>query len=397
MSAEALRARVTSPSNLSPDALVAALDQIAARRRWPTTAQVAELASRVRAVSDRYNDPEVAPRPADVDPAARMLFFLPRDLPKAGEGIRELLAGGLIPDRPLRVLDLGAGLGASWLGVHAALLARGFAGVGHVRLVDVDGRALELATDIAAKLAPGTTVGTRVGTVGEGLAEAGGGWDLVLMGQVFSELDRDRPAEERIHRHLAHWTRALAVCAPDGSVVVIEPALAPRTRHLQALKDAWIARGGRVSGPCLHQGACPLLVHPKDWCHEDRASRLPDALIPVARAAGLRHERTTFLAVILRPDGAVPNGPSLRVVGAPARQKGRRELWLCGTFADGVGAARMFRQDRDTQPEEGWMEAHRGDRVLLEPLPKLAGPGRIPAETRVSVDPEPGIQARKQL
>ena len=314
-----------------------------------------------------------------------MLFFLPRDLPKSAEAVRELIAAGHLPARPLHVLDLGAGLGASWLGVHLAARQAGLPGVGRVRLVDQDGRALDLAKEIAAAVAPGVEVGTRSGSVAEGLAEAGMGWDVILFGQVLSELDRDREPGERLQRHHAHLRRSMQVASADASVVVIEPALAPRARHLQALRDAWIQGGGSIYGPCLHRAACPLLVHPRDWCHDDRPTALPEALVPVARAAGLRHERTTFSWLILRPDGLVAGGPPLRVVGAPPRQKGRRELWLCGSFRDGGGGRKLFRQDRDTREDEGWMDALRGDRVTLDPLPALTDAPRIPADTRVRV------------
>ena len=73
------------------------------------------LAVMVARQSARYRGESVILAQAD-GLAARALFWFARDVHKCALPVHELLAAGAIPDRPLRVLDLGAGLGATSLG-----------------------------------------------------------------------------------------------------------------------------------------------------------------------------------------------------------------------------------------------------------------------------------------
>ena len=110
---------------------------VSASRGWPTLS--AALGDDVRRLSDAYNQSGHAP--ARWDPglqAARLLFFLPRDVLKTAAWARD--AARAAPTRPLRVLDLGAGLGATSIGFADALRAvaaadQAFAGGGFLGLL----------------------------------------------------------------------------------------------------------------------------------------------------------------------------------------------------------------------------------------------------------------------
>src|SRR6202044_548425 len=109
------------------------------------------------------------------------------------------------------------------------------------------------------------------------------------------------------------------------------------------------------------------LARETDWCHEDIDVDLPAWLVPVARAAGLRHEGLTFSYLVLRAPGpgadrlvdhigASPGARRLRVVSNIVRTKGKREAYLCGEFAakgggDAVASA--------APPATGWARAVR--------------------------------------
>src|SRR6202034_2380912 len=127
-----------------------ALDGVARARGWPTSRDVAALAARVPALSEAYNDPERARAAVRDAGPARLGFSFPRDVPKAAAAVRELLATGAVPRADsLRVLDVGAGLGATTWGVARALEAAGIDADLDVTWVDADAPALELAAAIA--------------------------------------------------------------------------------------------------------------------------------------------------------------------------------------------------------------------------------------------------------
>jgi hypothetical protein len=207
-------------------------------------------------------------------------------------------------------------------------------------------------------------------------------WDLVLLGQVLSELDTELAAAARVAKHAALVESLLASAVrPDGALVVVEPALRERARYLHAVRDAVLAKragegGPNVFAPCLHRGLCPMLLTEGDWCHEDLAVDLPEWLTPIARAAGLRWQGLTFSYLILRKDGTTleKRGFPWRVVSGPIVSKGKRELFLCGANG-GPGLPsrlRVQRLDRHASAANAvWGALGRGDRIRL--------PGLIPA------------------
>lgn len=345
------------------DADLARLLEIARHRRWPTEGEA--LVKAIRDVSERYNDPAGAPfrRLGPEALAARLLFWFPRDVPKAAAAVRELVRhGDLKPgDKPLRVLDLGAGLGAATFGLERAL------GVPTApTLVDTDEHALSLAGELLgphAKLRTGDL--SRI---------EGGPWDVIIAMQVLSELDREAAPDVRLAKHaalLARWTRALA---PNGTLVLIEPALRDRARHLHAIP---LPPEANVYAPCLH--ALPCAMPERDWCHEDLPIDLPTSLVPLARAAGLRFERLTFAYRLIRRDGAtlrrhLGEAPCARVVGVPPRTKGRCDRVVCG---DDGAVRRVIRLDRhENAVNAGFDDLARGD--LVDALPD-----RIPADLAI--------------
>ncbi len=340
------------------DADLARLKEIATHRRWPTEGEA--LVQGIRDVSERYNDPasESFRRLGPEALAARLLFWFPRDVPKAAAAVRELVRyGDLKPgDAPLKVLDLGAGLGAATFGLQRAL------GVPiAATLVDTDEKALTIAGEIL-----GSHAKLRTGDLAR---VEGGPWDVIIAMQVLSELDRDAPAEIRLEKHaalVARWVRALA---PNGTLVLIEPALRDRARHLHAIP---LPPGANVYAPCLHNKLCA--IPERDWCHEDLPIDLPPTLVPLARAAGLRFERLTFAYRLIRRDGAtlrrhLGDAPCARIVGVPPRTKGRFDRVACGD--DGV-VRRVIRLDRhETETNAGFNDLARGD--LVDALPDRIG------------------------
>ena len=88
------------------------------------TVQPRPLAVMVERLSARYRGEAVVLAHAD-EMAARAMFWTPRDLPKVHRAVAELVYAKALPERPLRVLDLGAGLGATSMGFLRALPTAG--------------------------------------------------------------------------------------------------------------------------------------------------------------------------------------------------------------------------------------------------------------------------------
>jgi Mitochondrial small ribosomal subunit Rsm22 len=417
------------------------LDSVARQRGWPGSGDVRALAARLVALSSAYNDPAVARAAVKDAGPARLAFAFARDVPKGAAAVRELVATGVLEpgSGPLRVLDVGAGLGATTWGLVRALEAHRrrerprvaapgqVASMGpaespgspvhvHATWVDADRQALEVGSDVvraragqggAGSIALSVTAVARSIARGSGAAVPPGDsarYDVVLVGNVLSELDVGEPPDVRVERHAALLGDLLERnLESHGALVVIEPALRDRTRHLHRVRDVLAARGATVFAPCLHARPCPALVAGGDWCHEDLPIDLPRWLVPVARAAGLRREGLTFSYLVLRRDGARladhagEIGPAatragagrLRVVSDLIRTKGKREAFVCGELGAPACAAaagprasrvRVERLDRDrAMGNLVWDTLARGDLLVMDPPPTLP-----------TAEPEPG-------
>ncbi len=381
------------------DDLRATLCEVARAQRLPTLDDPARLGPLVARLSAAYNDPFLRGVAGVDHRAARLSFSLPRDIPKMAAAVREVVAMGRLTlgREGLSVLDLGVGLGASHRGLARALDAAGQRGELSITAIDHDLQALALLKDLSARRPREGTVALQVRTEQGGAHDFEGKrrYDVVLLGQVLSELDLDRPEEERVERHRALLGRLARTLTPGGMLVVVEPALRVRARHLQRLRQV---EGLRVLTPCLHEGACPLLGKESDWCHEDLPIDLPPWLVPVAKAAGLRREGLTFSYLVLAPKGPslrehlVDERHLVRMVSASLPSKGKREAIVCGDplrtagveDAYGKYGFRLGRLDREAADANApFDEAQRGDLLAIEGA--LDDKGRIDRRARVAL------------
>ena len=333
--------------------------------------------------------------------AARTEFFFPRDLAKGWGAVRELVRTGAIGDaaKPLRIMDIGAGVGAMTWGIARALAdepnrTKEIEAV----LIDGDADALKVAEQIAEQRKTVDGVSVRIETMRQispfSASLVGGPFDVVIAGQLLSELDRDVDAEERVVRHVRLIRSWLAALEPNGSLILVEPALRDRTRHLHRLRDV-IARENlaTIFAPCLHAAACPMLARDEDWCSEDLPIDLPEWLAVIARGAGLRWQGSTFSYLVLRKDDlsltafSKSRDARFRVVSDRIETKGKTEFYLCGTTKHGdesrTGKIRVTRLDRHETPENhAWDEIARGSVIAVDPPPVLRGAN----ETEARID-----------
>ena len=327
----------------------------AALATGPLTRAIVDRSKRYTSERDRLS------ARGEGDLAARAAFFTIADAMKIAIPIGELAGRGAIPPRrPLRVVDLGAGCGALSLGLVATLESDATGGpMFELLLIDHDLDALRIAgaalRDLSTRRGTTASITTRVADVTTTHIPPA---DLVIAGTVLNEL----PEAER----LPLVQRALAALAPDGALILIEPALRDTSRALHVLRDAALAAGAHVFAPCTRQGApCPMLENPDDWCHEDRPVTLPPRTAELARLTHLRDSGLKFSYLVLRnqPLRLVARDHAWRVVSEPLPAKGKLELYGCSDA--GRVPLRLLRRHR-SDANRGFERAERGDVLVTD-------------------------------
>ncbi|AKF09736.1 small ribosomal subunit Rsm22 family protein [Sandaracinus amylolyticus] len=379
---------IHDPRALS-DAWLRAIDEAAPVLLGPHDRTGPALADEVARLSELYTRDRGALRAQSAALAARLRFFLPRDLPKIEGPLAELAWAGALPAGPRwKVLDLGAGLGTTTLGIATFAKRVGIEGL-DVLAIERDPRSLDVMKHLAAKCGRGVladetapvTLETReldLEPIDVRALRTPGGYSMVVLGLALNELWAAHP--DPLERRSTLLARASEILADDGVVIVIEPALRESSRALQQLRDRIDAspRAPYVFAPCTRSGPCPMLEGERDWCHEELPLALPDALKTVARGAGLRWEGLSYAYLTLRKTpGRVAD--AWRVVGGPIESKGRTEWHACGE----PGLVRIARLTRNRREGDALEGAQRGSMIAIEGEP---APGETLRTDRVRID-----------
>ncbi len=268
---------------------------------------------------DRYRD-YGTPRSL----AAYGIFFFPQSYVRARLPLSEALQfrGWKPADSALRVLDLGAGLGAAGLGAAHWLLGAGHARSIELHAVDHSPEALRRLSSLSADLAPHHP-GLRVHTHRADIREPGRlppalpkTFDLVIAAFALNEAVPGAQPEAR----LAWLKTAASLLSPGGLLLVLEPALRETAEPLSDLADAAVAqRLLHRWGPDLHQGPSPLRAEGKYWPHEVRAWTVPDSLARVNRRLWRSVGDLKFAYALFSntPPPPLPPGPKFFRLASP--------------------------------------------------------------------------------
>jgi len=360
----------------------------------------AALARAVVRLSDLYTSERQALSRAQADEehlAAKCGYFLASDAPKVLLALEEASARSQVFARLphlecVRVLDLGAGVGATSCGFLAWLAARRARSVTATR-TRVVLHAIELGMPAARAYERSVRTAAAAANCdlelsveardfrSAAVTSLAASSDVMLCQTALNELlveDQTDP------QHLETTVEMVTQWAQAAPLLLIEPALRSTTRALMALRDALVASGAaRVAAPCLHQHACPMRAQPDDWCHEARRVEPTPRVAAIDRIVGRRDGRALFsyLATVPNsmPADPQPSAPlSIRIVTDPLGSRGKTERVVCR--AD--GALRLMRLlDRERRPNnELFVEAPRGLAATVNPLPAN---NRIGPETEV--------------
>ena len=214
------------------------------------------------------------------------LFFFPQTFARSGFPVREAIhphgwrpSGG--GGGPVRLLDLGCGLGGATLGTAHAL-AEAFPGLSIEALaVDQSTASLDTLRELAAARPDGTgrlAVETARGDLRTWFAKENGGrrWDWIVASFTVGEAFYGQPAAA-----MAPWIdAAMDSLADDGLLLILEPALRETAERLEAARDRLAGEMDRfIWAPCPHSGPCPLLAEGSHWCHEVRRWAPPESLV----------------------------------------------------------------------------------------------------------------------
>jgi ribosomal protein RSM22 (predicted rRNA methylase) len=272
---------------------------------------------------------------------AYLAYFLPANFLKIRAVLNELWwhpqVKGLLPER-LRILDLGCGPGTQLLGSIGFFAQLRFPN--RIECVGVDSLesnlrdAQHLFDRLAAELsACGDEARPAEQHVGlrNGLASADGQgsvprwtlqtfqadvslllklkctdpFDFIVMGNVLNELfsgdpQRVEQRSRRIASLVDDWL------APNGFVILIEPALRVLSRELLLVRDRLLDMLPlTVYSPCVHSLPCPA-VGPgcvSDWCHEEQSWQAPSWIRQIDDRIGLRKNSLKYSYVVLTRTG----------------------------------------------------------------------------------------------
>ena len=333
--------------------------------------------------------------------AAYRSYFLPVNLSKVQALLDELPedSGTETPGHSMAVLDLGCGPGTGalalldWLWHRSPERAESVsvlaADASHAPLRDTERlwEAYCQEVGISSKglrCVEGNLEHPLKGDLGKQIVR-GGPYDLIIMANCLNELfpaSVDPPAERAVV-----VAQLLPFLAPHGTIMIVEPALRQTARALHHVRNHLLKQGVcTVYSPCLHEGACPALDRPDDWCHEERPWQTPPAIAAIDREVGFIKDALKFSYLLLRTDGRtiVPRSPqTFRVVSELRDLKGEKRAWLCNE----TGRPEVGRLDRKASPHNAAVDSwHRGAIVQIERIVRKEREGKVSPVGRIESD-----------
>ena len=324
--------------------------------------------------------------------AAYLQYFMPVNLAKIQVMLNEMPT--LEPVKCFSVLDLGSGPGTGALAILDWWQQRGLPHALSVTAVDGSTAALKQARQLWDRYCRATDVGeVSLQACAEDLERGAwvdqvrqkGPFNLIIIANCLNEVYAN--VQDPIERRVGLVGEALSLLAPNGTMMIIEPALRETSRALHQVRDRLLQeRLCSIYSPCLHGQSCPALAKPDDWCHEERAWDPPVIVQQIDDQVGFIKDALKFSYLLLRKDGKTiaDRRPDVyRVVSELRTMKGEKRAWLCNE----QGRQEVGRQDRLASPNnEPFDQWHRGAIVQIEKIVHKERRGKVSVLGRIERD-----------
>ncbi|NGZ09304.1 MAG: hypothetical protein CV088_07930 [Nitrospira sp. LK70] len=210
-------------------------------------------------------------------------------------------------------------------------------------------------------------------------------FDLIILANCLNETFAD--AGDPIMARTIFVDQTLALLTPQGTMMIVEPALRATSRSLHQVRDRLLEeKRCTVYSPCLHEENCPALAKADDWCHEERTWDAPATIRAIDEEVGFIKDALKFSYLLLRKDSKtiVNRRPDIyRVVSELRELKGEKRAWLCNEH----GRQEVGRQDRlVSSHNEAFDQWHRGAIVRIEKIIHKERGGKVSALGRIELD-----------
>lgn len=214
-------------------------------------------------------------------------------------------------------------------------------------------------------------------------------FDLIILANCLNELYVG--SKDPIGTRTGLVAEALALLAPHGTMMIVEPALRDTSRALHQVRDRLLQeKRCTIYSPCLHENSCPALINPHDWCHEERRWEAPELVQQMDKEVGFIKDALKFSYLLLRKDGKTIVERRLdvyRVVSELREMKGEKRAWLCNE----QGRQEVGRQDRLVSSQNEQFDAwHRGAIVQIEKIARKEKGDNVSALGRI--EPSSGVK-----
>ena len=322
---------------------------------------------------------------------AYILYFLPSNIYKIHLPLKELSLHPkkILSKKLLKILDLGSGPGTTILGILDFFSNQKKMPSLEFTAIDSVAENLSIAKDLFKLFTENINIDASLKTFKINIEKAGtipqDTYDIIILSNILNELFYED--NKRIAKRVSFLNTIIdKFLTPDGSCIIIEPALRETTRGMLDVRDNLIKNGFKIYSPCLIDEPCPALLNPKDWCHEDIPWTPPVIIKEIDKLTGLRKDSLKFSYLVLRKDKLsltdVLEKNSYRIVSEPLISKGKLEFYICGHG----GRQLVTRLDKDETPSNiQFQKLQRGDIVSFRDLIDRGNRFKIDKGTTVSL------------
>ncbi|HOV39531.1 MAG TPA: small ribosomal subunit Rsm22 family protein [Spirochaetales bacterium] len=328
---------------------------------------------------------------------AYLLYYWPISYAAATALLRPIVSSWISSEHtPKQALDLGAGGGP----VSFTLLDQGIASV---TACDRSPKALQVLQELSRRRkARLKTIFIDLETA-EPVFPGSGPFHLITLGNLLNELWKGAP--DRIFRRFRLVQSLIPLLAPEGKIVILEPALSQTSQELLKVRDLLTQEGKLgVEQPCFFQNPCPAL--PEGSCHTEIPWNPPSLVREIGRRARIT-DRTSvkFSYLVLSSEAAshsaresfpasqTPEGLTHRVVSDPLLSKsGKIRYLVCGPLGRFALSAKRHSIKHSSSKEgslnsalKTFLSLKRGDVIQFWNLePRENGYGLLP-ESKLTI------------